>query len=109
LHVAGCRDVVASLWKVDDDATAALMALFYDKLLGEKKAPLTALREAQLTLYRNPHLVAPLARESALAGRLRGSPFNKTVTLPGSPEPAGPKDRSPVRCWAGFALGGLGR
>jgi CHAT domain-containing protein len=31
-HVADCRDVVASLWKVDDDATQALMALFYRNL-----------------------------------------------------------------------------
>src|SRR5262245_64858353 len=28
-HLAGCKAVVASLWKVDDDATAALMGLFY--------------------------------------------------------------------------------
>ena len=33
-HVAGCKNVVASLWKVDDAATAALMALFYRHLLG---------------------------------------------------------------------------
>src|SRR5262249_6045956 len=31
-HVAGCKNVVASLWKVDDQATAALMGLFYHQL-----------------------------------------------------------------------------
>src|SRR5262249_18631665 len=28
-HLAGCSDVVASLWQVNDKATAALMAKFY--------------------------------------------------------------------------------
>src|SRR5262249_49107638 len=32
-HVAGCKNVVASLWNVSDEATAALMAVFYDELL----------------------------------------------------------------------------
>ena len=31
-HLGGCKNVVASLWKVDDDATAALMAVFYHEL-----------------------------------------------------------------------------
>ena len=33
--VAGCRSVVASLWKVDDRATQALMASFYRVWWGE--------------------------------------------------------------------------
>jgi len=31
-HMAGTRDVIASLWKVPDQSTAALMALFYRNL-----------------------------------------------------------------------------
>src|SRR5262249_21716210 len=57
-HVAGCKDVIASLWKVDDDATQALMTLFYRNLWQKHQEPAEALRQAQLTLYRNPSAVA---------------------------------------------------
>jgi CHAT domain-containing protein len=53
-HVAGCKSVVASLWNVPDQPTTALMAVFYDELLGKHRSPLEALRQAQLTLYRHP-------------------------------------------------------
>src|SRR5207237_4322950 len=61
LHLAGTRDVVASLWKVPDRPTAALMALFYRNLWEKNLAPLEALRQAQLEVYRNPGTIAALA------------------------------------------------
>jgi CHAT domain-containing protein len=50
---AGTPRVVASLWRVDDAATAELMKRFYQGMLGPKKLrPAAALREAQLAVSR---------------------------------------------------------
>jgi CHAT domain-containing protein len=46
----GAAGVVATLWQVDDLATALLMAKFYDLHLAEKLAPPTALKRAQAWL-----------------------------------------------------------
>src|SRR5205085_11898789 len=62
-HLAGCPNVIASLWKVNDAATAALMAKFYHELWINKKSPIEALREAQLTIYYHPELLSDLAGE----------------------------------------------
>lgn len=49
---AGTSRVVASLWKVDDEATAALMKSFYRHLLREHLSAAAALRLAKLDLMR---------------------------------------------------------
>jgi len=49
---AGSARVVASEWAVDDQATAVLMGLFYDGLLGRRLNPARALQQAQLALAR---------------------------------------------------------
>jgi CHAT domain-containing protein/tetratricopeptide (TPR) repeat protein len=47
---AGASRVVASLWKVDDAATAELMKRFYVHMLKDNTRPAAALRQAQLEL-----------------------------------------------------------
>jgi CHAT domain-containing protein len=96
-HVAGSKNVVASLWNVPDKSTAALMAVFYDELLRHKRPPLEALRQAQLTLYRHPEQIAELAERGPI--RLKQAQAGATPTSP----------RAAVKDWAGFVLSGLGR
>jgi CHAT domain-containing protein/tetratricopeptide (TPR) repeat protein len=106
-HLGGCRDVVASLWKVDDDATAALMALFYHNLWEEGQKPVDALRAAQLTLMRHPRAVPELAR--ARQGKIFGETVKRLQQSPPDPPAAGEKGPAPVKHWAAFILSGLGR
>lgn len=56
---AGASTVVASLWKVDDEATAALMKEFYDNLLQKGLPPAAALRAAQNTIRSKPQWSSP--------------------------------------------------
>jgi CHAT domain-containing protein/Tfp pilus assembly protein PilF len=49
---AGAPRVVASLWKVNDAATAAWMAEFYRGILRDGLTPAAALRQAQLSIWR---------------------------------------------------------
>lgn len=50
---AGAKGVVASLWRVDEDATAELMKYFYAGVLKEGLAPATALRNAQIKMWQS--------------------------------------------------------
>lgn len=56
---AGAPRVVASLWKVDDEATAELMRLFYRHMLKDGMPPPAALREAQMSVRAQRRWRAP--------------------------------------------------
>lgn len=56
---AGAKSVVASLWKVDDEATAELMKQFYGNMLQKGMTPAAALREAQNSIRQRPEWSAP--------------------------------------------------
>jgi CHAT domain-containing protein len=49
---AGASRVVASLWQVDDAATAELMGAFYKAMLKDHLRPAAALRQAQIQLMK---------------------------------------------------------
>jgi CHAT domain-containing protein len=56
---AGASGVVASLWKVDDEATAELMRHFYANMLKLRMPPAAALRAAQNSIRQQPQWRAP--------------------------------------------------
>ena len=56
---AGAPRIVASLWQVNDAATAELMKRFYRGMLKEKLRPAAALRQAQLELMKKPAWKSP--------------------------------------------------
>ena len=56
---AGARRVIATLWAVDDSATSALMARFYQGMLRDHLPPAAALRAAQRHIASQPQWAAP--------------------------------------------------
>jgi CHAT domain-containing protein len=102
-HYAGTKNVVASLWKVPDQSTAALMALFYRNLWSQNVTPMEALRQAQLELYKNPQKIAELAKG------FRGK-FEEVAGADGETEIKPTKEGTahPL-LWAAFTLSGPGR
>ncbi|HKI05181.1 MAG TPA: CHAT domain-containing protein [Thermoanaerobaculia bacterium] len=56
---AGASRVLASLWSVEDRATAELMGSLYRGMLREGLSPAAALRKAQLEMAKNPNRKSP--------------------------------------------------
>ena len=102
-HIGGARNVIASLWKVDDEGTAALMNLFYYHLWEKGEPPLEALHHAQLELYRNPQRIPAFARGRSAID------FDETVTKAPVEAKETPKRTAAVRDWAAFVLSGAGK
>jgi CHAT domain-containing protein len=65
---AGAPRVVATLWRIDDRATADMMRRFYEAMLKDGLRPAAALRAAQLSMLRDrrwqsPHFWAPFTMQ----------------------------------------------
>lgn len=56
---AGVPRVIASLWRIDDRASAELMKRFYRLMLGEKMTPAAALKAAQISMSQDKRWEAP--------------------------------------------------
>jgi CHAT domain-containing protein len=108
----GARSVVLSLWKVDDAATALLMARFYENLLGKRpglKAPLPkaeALHEAKRWLRQLSRGEAEKLVAAWAGGELRGSVGpGKPLAKGGKAQlPAGERPFARPYYWAAFVL-----
>jgi CHAT domain-containing protein len=96
-HQAGVRNVIGAGWKIDDQASATVMRLFYYYLLQEKLPPIESLRQAQLDV-RHSHDLDELAK-------LRGPNFRQATKRLQTNH----SDPYPVKVWAGFSLSGIGR
>ncbi|CAK9099730.1 Nephrocystin-3 [Durusdinium trenchii] len=99
-HMAGARNVVTSLWQVDDAGTAALMSLFYRNLWEHDQSPSTALRNAQLSLLKHPEQIEALVTQ-------RGLKFEAAVTIVEQPvTPERQAKKTPIHLWAAFTHSG---
>lgn len=74
---AGSKSVVASLWKVDDRATAALMAEFYKAMLQDGMPPVAALRLAKQSIREKKAWSAPYF----WAGFVLQGDYNQRITV----------------------------
>ena len=80
---AGTSRVVASLWKVDDDATAELMIDFYREMFRGGKSPSAALRAAQIAMWQQkrwhaPYYWAAFVLQGDYEGKLAANPGRRS-------------------------------
>lgn len=110
-QMAGTASLVTALWSVQDAPTCLLMEEFYANLWQKKLPRAEALRQAQLTLLRNPERILQRARE--LQPRADSSGAGSLLVprgiRPEAVEPAASQAtvrQSPPAWWAAFILSG---
>ncbi len=96
-QASGARTVVASLWKVDDQASQQLMSRFYTNLWSKGMGKLAALHEAQLSL---------LYRQSPTEQRTARGPGGVMAANEGRDSAHAITKRAPPRLWAAWVLSG---
>ncbi len=82
---AGASSVIASLWKVDDEATAELMKRFYANMLQRRMRPAVALSAAQNSIrnepqWRSPHYWAAFTLQGEYLHVIKSTPSNIKLT-----------------------------
>jgi CHAT domain-containing protein len=104
---AGARTLVTTLWPVDDVTTVILMDEFYRNLWQKKLPKLEALRQAQLTVLKQPDFVRrrrqELKAEFARLGLKRDLDLGGPEALPKGVQEA---PRTDPKLWGAFVLSG---
>ena len=82
---AGAGGVAASLWKVDDEATAELMKHFYEGMFKRGLTPAAALRQAQIAMWRQKRWEAPYFWAGFVIQGQHNQKVNAGLASPGTP------------------------
>lgn len=107
LHLAGARNVVATLWEPDAAARLIMVSAFYRSLWSGRRSPVDAHREAQLFVFRHPKLLASLRTTLSQAeGPDRDVAIDNLLSAISLNDQVDGSERSPVHEWGANLISG---